>query len=81
MSTSLMTIGHAYYIAIVTNNTSKDPSVGFDQRQDMHSIVGLSNAVATKFPLEFNGVCTFVVFPDGSKLAWDKERGFAHPGN
>lgn len=70
-----MTIGHAYYTAIVIANTNPV------KENRSKEITEQSNAVAQKFPLEYNGVCTSVIFPDGSRLAWDNQRGFAHPGN
>lgn len=88
-NTTAMSIGNAYYTAIVIANTKIIPAEDYAVAQgcppvtsrDIPTIVALSNAVATKFPIEFNGICKFVVFPDGSKLAWDEDRGFAHPGN
>ena len=80
-NTNAMTIGHAYYTAIVINNRKPGTLGSFDYVHDMTKIVPESNLVAQKFPLEYNGTCLFVVFPDGSKLAWSERQGFAHPGN
>lgn len=84
-----MTIGHAYYTAIVIANTRTIAAEDYAAakgcppvtQRDMTTIREQSNLVATKFPLKFNGVVTTVEFPDGSSLCWDKDRGFAHPGN